>query len=40
VLNALADSTVRKRISDLGLLIVPRERQTPGPFFVGDARIL
>jgi tripartite-type tricarboxylate transporter receptor subunit TctC len=30
ILNALADSTVRKRIIDLGLLVVPRERQTPG----------
>jgi tripartite-type tricarboxylate transporter receptor subunit TctC len=29
VVNALADPTVRKRISDLGLLIIPVEQQTP-----------
>ena len=29
VVKALADPTVRKRLTDLGLLIVPREQQTP-----------
>jgi tripartite-type tricarboxylate transporter receptor subunit TctC len=29
VMAALADTTVRKRLADLGLLIVPREQQTP-----------
>jgi len=29
VVDALADTTVRKRLADLGLQIVPREQQTP-----------
>jgi tripartite-type tricarboxylate transporter receptor subunit TctC len=29
VVDALADPTVRKRLADLGLQIVPREQQTP-----------
>jgi tripartite-type tricarboxylate transporter receptor subunit TctC len=29
VVDALADTAVRTRLADLGLLIVPREQQTP-----------
>jgi tripartite-type tricarboxylate transporter receptor subunit TctC len=29
VMDALADAAVRKRLGDLGLMIFPRERQTP-----------
>jgi tripartite-type tricarboxylate transporter receptor subunit TctC len=29
VSDALADTAVRKRLTELGLLVVPREQQTP-----------